>query len=85
MNKPESLNNDFIINHRIKIGESIREIREKRGYSQIQLSEIMKIDRSTISKIENGKFSFSIDYLLKFSWYLDFDFSIYDNIKNKQF
>ena len=28
----------------------------------------MHINRSTISKIENGKFNLSIDYLSKFSW-----------------
>ena len=60
----------------MKIGNTIREFRKKRGYSQDQLAEIMQVDRTTISKIENGKFSFTIDYLAKFSWFLDFDFSL---------
>ena len=58
---------------RLKMGESIREIREKKGYNQEQLAEIMKVSRTTISKIERGKFNCSIDYLSKFSWFLDFD------------
>ena len=33
---------EYLKNYRIKIGESIREIREKRGYNQEQLAEIMK-------------------------------------------
>lgn len=33
----------------------------------------MEIQRSTISKIENGKFSFSIDYILRFAWHLKFE------------
>jgi DNA-binding XRE family transcriptional regulator len=68
---------------RLKMGESLREIREKRGYNQEQLAEIMKVSRTTISKIENGKFNCSIDYLSKFSWFLGFDFTIYErkNIK----
>ena len=68
---------------RLKMGESIREIREKKGYNQEQLAEIMKVSRTTISKIENGKFNCSIDYLSKFSWFLGFDFKIYErkNIK----
>ena len=37
---------------RLKMGESIREIREKKGYNQEQLAEIMKVSRTTISKIE---------------------------------
>lgn len=69
----------YTLDCRIKIGKTIREIREKRGYSQDELAEIMKVNRSTISKVENGKFSFSIDYLSKFSWFLEFDFSIKDN------
>lgn len=33
----------------------------------------MKVSRTTISKIENGKFNCSIDYLSKFSWFLGFE------------
>lgn len=61
---------------RLKIGESIREIREKKGYNQEQLSDIMKVSRTTISKIENGKFNCSLDYLSKFSWFLGFEIKI---------
>ena len=63
-------------NYRLKMGETIREIREKKGYNQKQLASVMKISRSTISKIENGKFNCSLDYLSKFSWFLDFDINI---------
>lgn len=66
---------------RLRIGETIREIREKKGYNQEQLADIMKVNRTTISKIENGKFNFSIDYLSKFSWFLDFNISIVNNKK----
>lgn len=66
---------------RLKIGETIREIREKKGYNQEQLADIMNVSRTTISKIENGKFNFSIDYLSKFSWFLDFNITI---LKNKK-
>lgn len=38
----------------------------------------MDISRATISKIENGKFAFSIDYLAKFAWHLDFDIKIFE-------
>lgn len=66
---------------RLRIGDTIREIREKKGYSQEQLAEIMNVSRTTISKIENGKFNFSMDYLSKFSWFLDFNIAI---LKNKK-
>jgi transcriptional regulator with XRE-family HTH domain len=69
---------NYLKNCRLKMGQNIREIREKRGFSQDELAEIMEVNRSTISKIENGKFSFSIDYLSKFSFFLDFDLTLID-------
>lgn len=62
-----------ILESRIKIGGTIRSIREKRGLSQEQLAEKMNISRSTISKIESGKFNCSIDYLSKFAAFLNFE------------
>ncbi len=73
----------FIQDYRLKIGDAIKIIREKKGYSQDELAEIMNVNRSTISKIENGKFSFSIDYLSKFSWFLDFEFQLKESKNNK--
>lgn len=70
---------NFVLDKRIEIGHSIREIREKRGLSQEQLAEKMSISRSTISKIESGKFNCSIDYLSKFSLSLGFNLGISDN------
>ncbi len=58
---------------RHKIGGFIKNVREQKGLSQDDLSSLMDVSRSTISKIENGKFAISVDYLEKFSFYLDFD------------
>jgi transcriptional regulator with XRE-family HTH domain len=71
----------YLRNCRLEMGQNIRQIREKRGYNQDELAEIMGVNRSTISKIENGKFSFSIDYLSKFSFFLDFDLTITDAVR----
>ena len=65
-----------IKNYRLKLGDKIRQVREQRGYSQLQLADMMDISRSTISKIENGKFSITVDYLVRFSFYLDYEFKI---------
>ena len=67
-----------IKNYRQKLGDNIRTVREKRGYSQEQLAEKMDINRSTISKIENGKFGISVDYLVKFSIFLDYEFKVFE-------
>ncbi len=65
-----------IKDYRLKLGDKIRQVREKRGYSQEQLAEMMDINRSTISKIENGKFSITVDYLIRFSIFLDYEFKV---------
>ncbi len=67
---------ELIKDYRLKLGDKIRIVREKRGYSQEQLAELMKINRSTISKIENGKFSITVDYLVRFSISLDYEFKV---------
>jgi transcriptional regulator with XRE-family HTH domain len=61
---------------RLKLGDKIRQVREERGYSQEQLADMMDINRSTISKIENGKFSITVDYLVRFSIFLDYEFKV---------
>jgi transcriptional regulator with XRE-family HTH domain len=76
MNKKLRPTGQYIQEHRVSIGMSIRAFREKKGYSQDELAEIMDVHRSTISKVETGKFSITVDYLVKFAWYLDFDISV---------
>ena len=75
---------DFIKNNRKIIGSEIRKYREKKGFSQERLANLMDISRATISKIENGKFAFSVDYLSKFAWHLNFDISIFEEDQHKQ-
>ena len=76
MNKKSRPTDQYIQEHRESIGMSIRAFREKNGYSQDELAEIMDVHRSTISKVETGRFAITIDYLVKFAWYLDFDISV---------
>ncbi len=78
MDKINLTKETFIINNRINISSEIRKFRVKKGFSQEQLAELMGISRATISKIENGKFAISIDYLSKFAWHLDFDFKLFE-------
>lgn len=65
-----------IKDYRLKLGDKIRHVREQRGYSQEQLADMMDINRSTISKIENGKFGITVDYLVRFSIFLDYEFKV---------
>ena len=76
MNRKSKPSEEYIQEHREIIGKQIRTFREKKGFSQDELAEIMEVNRSTISKVETGKFSITIDYLEKFAWYLDFKISV---------
>lgn len=58
------------------LGNEIRTVREQKGLSQEQLAEMMEINRSTISKIENGKFGITVDYLARFSIHLEHEFRV---------
>ena len=83
MKSKGKLPEDYILENRVRIANSIRLYREEKGYSQDELAEIMEVNRSTISKIETGKFSITIDYLAKFSWFLEFDILLKNNKKNE--
>lgn len=76
MSKTPRPSEQFIQENREVIGKQIRVFREKKGFSQDELAEIMEVNRSTISKVETGKFAITIDYLVKFAWYLDFNISV---------
>ena len=76
MNKKSRPSEEYIQENREVIGKQIRTFREKKGFSQDELAEIMEVNRSTISKVETGKFAITIDYLVKFAWYLDFNISV---------
>ena len=61
---------------RYRIGKELRTIRKQCGYTQHQLAAIMGISRSTVSKIENGEFAVSLDYLELLAAYMKFEIII---------
>jgi len=63
---------EYKLEARKMYGSWIKQIREEKGLTQFQLGEKMNLDRSTISKIEDGKWNFGIDTLTLFAQYLDF-------------
>jgi len=62
--------------YRLKLGDEIKLTREQRGYSREQLAEMMEIKPETILKIESGKFTITVDYLVRFSIILDHEFRV---------
>jgi len=53
-----------------------KEVLQEKIIKQTWLAEKMDINRSTISKIENGKFGITVDYLVRFSIFLDYEFKV---------
>lgn len=53
------------MNDRLRIGGRLRELREAQGLTTTQLGERCGLSHSTISKVENGKWSVSLDILSK--------------------
>lgn len=48
---------------RLDFGLSVKALRKKAGLSQEKLAQIAEIDRKSISRIENGRLSPSVDIL----------------------
>ncbi len=46
------------------LGKRIRHFREKKGLSQYDLSDRTGISRSYLSRIENGQYNLSLEYLV---------------------
>lgn len=59
------MNSKEIILLKIKFGENLRNIREGKELSLLQLSYNCSIDESKISKIEHGKFNITISTLVE--------------------
>ena len=76
MNKQSRPTEQHIQENREAIGKQIRAFREKKGFSQDKLAEIMEVNRTTISKVETGKFAITVDYLVRFAWHLDFELTL---------
>ena len=55
------------INHKIRIGKRIAELRKERGLSQTRLAQLTGFDRGYIEKIELGTFDIGIENLSKIS------------------
>jgi len=43
------------IDIRVQLGNRIRDLRKRNAWSQVELAEMLGIDRSYLSEIENGK------------------------------
>jgi len=53
-----------------------KEVLQEKIIKQTWLAEKMDINRSTISKMKNEKFGITVDYLVRFSIFLDYNIKV---------
>lgn len=54
---------ETLLKMRIEIGGNLRQLREHALLNQEEFSAISGLSRATVSKVENGRFSFSVDII----------------------
>lgn len=59
------MKDNFEINHKIRIGKRIAELRKERGLSQARLAQLTGIHSSYIGQVELGKYDVGIETLSK--------------------
>ena len=69
----ENIISDFLI----KLGNKVRQKREMKNISQKELSDFLHIDRSVLSKYENGQTDMTVSKLPMISLYCDFPLKDY--------
>ena len=62
--------------NRLRIGQRISELRQEKGFSLKELSDMVGIDFSNLSKIERGKYNVGIDILYKICKALEVELKI---------
>ena len=68
----EQINPEYTYEVRKVIGSWLKDMREEKKMTQDDLAQLMQLDRTTISKIEAGKWNFTINMLMLFAVHLDF-------------
>lgn len=70
-----------ISDNRKRIGNKIAQLRKEAGLSQEKLAEMAGIDRTNVSKMENGRYNISIDLLSKVAYALNTDIDLVKRLK----
>ncbi len=81
------MNENVIITARQKFGLFFKELRKDNNQTQQQLAEFCGVSIQTINKVEQGKFPYSVDLLMKLSVVLGFtiNFEPKENGNKKRF
>jgi transcriptional regulator with XRE-family HTH domain len=66
-----NLNPEYALEIRKILGNHFKDVRLSKRLTQQELAEKMGINSITVSKIENGVWNFSLDFLILFTHHLD--------------
>jgi transcriptional regulator with XRE-family HTH domain len=66
----------------IKIGDRIRELRKEKNLSQEALANLAEVDRTYMTKVENGKRNVTVKIIEKIILALETDFATFFNDKS---
>ncbi len=70
-----SINNKILIAYQKKLGQRIKEIRESKGLSQLDVASVCDYDKTTISRIENGRTNITLKTLVTLALAMEVDIS----------
>lgn len=70
-----SINDKILIAYQKKLGQRIREIRESKELSQLDVASVCDYDKTTISRIENGRTNITLKTLVTLALAMEVDIS----------
>lgn len=65
---------------RYEIGRIVKHARNKKGLTQVQVSKLTRINKTTISEIENGRFTGSFDIFERLLNAIGLQFEVVDKV-----
>ncbi|MEZ8493483.1 helix-turn-helix domain-containing protein [Vibrio splendidus] len=65
---------------RSEIGLKVKHARKDKGWTQVQVSKLTRINKTTISEIENGRFTGSFDIFERLLNAVDLQFEVVEKI-----
>lgn len=70
-----SINNEILLTYQKKLGHRIKEVRESKELSQLDVASICDYDKTTISRIENGRTNITLKTLVTLAMAMEVDIS----------
>ncbi|KAB7528250.1 helix-turn-helix domain-containing protein [Flagellimonas olearia] len=70
-----SITDEILIAYQKKLGQRIKEVREGKELSQLDVASICDYDKTTISRIENGRTNITLKTLVTLALAMEVDIS----------